>query len=540
MDITKPDTVEFTEEDTNTLSAAGATSQQANETEVDNDAQTSSSSQSSSWDYSPDHCPYGFEGFKGLGDCSKYYECKNMYVGEVLRCDTGLRFAEDRAECIARELVDKDCNKPKSSHEGDGAAETVAAASNDAVGHDDPLENGKSQSQQDNSGQQAAWPEGMPPEIYDPDLCPLEFTGIKWKDDCSVYYECDEGYVGDVHSCETGLKFERDLGRCIHQQFVGQDYKSVEILSAGTDQNEEEEAGGGGLEEKEEAEGGAAKAEVEEEVEDAEEEPPVKFLSLALCPLEIVGLHSRGDCTQYYKCESGYLIGLIHSCEDGSKFDKHGGECISSELVDRKCYGPKPDEDVESTEEVVVEFNTVDEQIAHEFQGGEITIADTEVDEVIPSTHDPNVCPPEFIGFRSNKDCTTYYNCNDSFVNAVHVCDVGYKLDRIRGHCISAELVDENCFGPPSDEQTKADKAHGVGTSVASPSTAPYHVPPTFIRRPTPSPTKPPAEAEMRNDGLGYWRWQESPDSSAGAARGTPLILNLLTMATLPVLLLSY
>jgi len=188
-----------------------------------------------------------------------------------------------------------------------------------------------------------------------------------------------------------------------------------------------------------------------------------EFYSPALCEHGLIGMTSQGDCSMYWKCREGYfVVGSSAFCDSGMLFDKRSQECVSNELVDRFCVGsvlqstPKPTS-------LSIGSHQVENSNESELSG----------------TYDPNLCAPEFVGFRSNRDCTKYvlafasilffvtslttlrfYDCNVGFFGSLHSCKSGYQLDRVRAVCVSEELVDNNCFGPEINIKLDSNEMH--------------------------------------------------------------------------------
>lgn len=61
-------------------------------------------------------------------------------------------------------------------------------------------------------------------------------------------------------------------------------------------------------------------------------------------------------------------------------------------------------------------------------------------------------CPLNFSGMHSSQDCKYYYECVDGIPGTTKICGIGQKFDKVRELCVSEELVDQNCYGPPISE----------------------------------------------------------------------------------------
>ena len=159
--------------------------------------------------------------------------------------------------------------------------------------------------------------------------------------------------------------------------------------------------------------------------------------SLDKCPLMFVGWHSAQGCHDYWYCLNG-VVGEQRSCDDSSKFDKVRGRCISGVLVNEYCYGPPLTE--------------------LELQG----------------TTPPNLeelCPNEYEGWNSSKDCKEYYECKDGgqSIGPTYICGKGTRFDKVRNRCFEEAFVDSLCMGPVLSES----EASLIKTVESSPSIAP-------------------------------------------------------------------
>ncbi|KAL7547187.1 hypothetical protein ACHAWF_010511 [Thalassiosira exigua] len=225
-----------------------------------------------------------------------------------------------------------------------------------------------------------------------------------------------------------------------------------------------------------------------------------------LCPLGFIGKRSPvGDCQKYFLCDSGFLK-ASYTCDLGFLFDNGSGECLSQEVVNSSCeyIAPpdvvsgenQPDEPVEA--ENSLQLGTFQDGQTEEYQSrpdsgtynsiispsgtppvaspsgtppvdgtGQTNTGPSQIAiasdppavsgggiGIIPeSDYDtgnfrPDLCPVGFNGMNTNEDCTNYYECTDGYVGYFYGCESGFKYDKVRGHCISNELVNRYCYGP--------------------------------------------------------------------------------------------
>ena len=408
-----------------------------------------------------------------------------MYFGADHDCELGFQFAKDHGKCISEEMVDRDCYVVvMDAGKEPGKSEDIGPDDQTIISHPDEA------SEVEGEKQQIAF---SPLETYDPDLCPKGFVGFNHKEDCTKYYECNEGYLGPVHACEDGLKFDRSLGLCFPEKYVNEDCMGV-ALDAKKEHDQIQEYRGGDDEIVLQLN---AVSEDEEHAENSYSDNGV--YSPDLYQQGFIGFQIGGgdDCTMYYECNAGYLV-AVHTCGSGLLFDKISSKCISKTLVDLGCIGQASDLDTAEYNEPVkaVSKNSVlsksnsiydaikDQQQVEDEEENKTTQTMVE-DDTTPDNYDLKLCLPGFIGFRSNKGCSKYYQCNNGFAGAMHICKAGFMLDRHRGHCISAELVDSFCFGPPIDAKIEPYQHHSPIVEVNIISSGPTLSPVTVSLSPT-------------------------------------------------------
>lgn len=65
-------------------------------------------------------------------------------------------------------------------------------------------------------------------------------------------------------------------------------------------------------------------------------------------------------------------------------------------------------------------------------------------------------CPLNFSGMHSSRDCKEYYMCeNGSVTGLTQYCGEGLLYDKLRRECYDASLVNEYCYGPPTENDPK-------------------------------------------------------------------------------------
>jgi len=84
---------------------------------------------------------------------------------------------------------------------------------------------------------------------------------------------------------------------------------------------------------------------------DCKNRPPSNG-SLDLCPFRFVGKHTK-DCKSYHECDYYGYVGPTYTCEEGFKFDKSSGRCISEFLVNSQCYQPDSHIEIDSTSDEI-------------------------------------------------------------------------------------------------------------------------------------------------------------------------------------------
>jgi len=307
------------------------------------DGGTQEGNPSSKWNYFPDLCPLGLVGVHSpSGDCGQYYDCQDGFLEASHTCELGFLFDNSRGKCISQKFVNSECTSAN--------------------------------------------------QMEVPDLCPKGWVGLHSPagHDCTKYYDCYDGILGDYIICAVELKFDNIRGECVAQDLVDSDCNGIvlevnnelhEIYDSGASgaedlilegspeialemNNEQNQAVDYGIEndnisrpesvlESEDGEGNIGNSQ-SDSISDYEEEDETVLVTLDnyspdLCPLGFAGFHAKEDCTKYYECTDGF-IRSIHTCASSFKFDKVRNRCISGELVSDFCYGPSLETEEEQKE----------------------------------------------------------------------------------------------------------------------------------------------------------------------------------------------
>ena len=186
--------------------------------------------------------------------------------------------------------------------------------------------------------------------------------------------------------------------------------------------------------------------------------------SLHKCPLNFVGWHSSQDCRTYYECSNG-VAGASKMCKGTQKFDKVRGECVTEDLVDRYCYGPPITAIEEECKQGtcfcatgMAELN-VRCGLATKCTGHGDSCLEGQSCLLFNCKQSLDMCPLNFVGWWGSQDCKSYYECSNGVAGASKRCRENQKFDKLRGVCISGELVDQYCHGAPVSNKEKWQQA---------------------------------------------------------------------------------
>ena len=145
------------------------------------------------------------------------------------------------------------------------------------------------------------------------------------------------------------------------------------------------------------------------------------------CPSGFSGYRAFNDCSQYYRCVAGNIVGITASCAPGTRFDTSLQNCnwasaVTSCSVD-PCEpppGPPTGAPITPTVSPVVPTAAPIDQI-------ELSV---------------RCCPPGFVGNRPFADCASYYKCeNGMAVGSINACDEGFLFDQNTNSCEVAASV---------------------------------------------------------------------------------------------------
>lgn len=65
-----------------------------------------------------------------------------------------------------------------------------------------------------------------------------------------------------------------------------------------------------------------------------------------------------------------------------------------------------------------------------------------------------DMCPLNYVGWQSSRDCLEYYYCTDGVAGPSTFCTDGLKFDKMRGECTNGLQLNEYCYGPPVPNPT--------------------------------------------------------------------------------------
>jgi hypothetical protein len=130
------------------------------------------------------------------------------------------------------------------------------------------------------------------------------------------------------------------------------------------------------------------------------------------CPSGYNGLRPRDDCTRYYHCQNGVMVGEVLDCHIGTLFDIEKQYC----------------------------------NWANDVTCGLTPVPSPPTPTPVPSPPTPTPpsldCPAGYSGLRPLDNCTRYYHCqNGAFVGEVSDCSAGTLFDMGHQYCNWANMV---------------------------------------------------------------------------------------------------
>jgi len=130
------------------------------------------------------------------------------------------------------------------------------------------------------------------------------------------------------------------------------------------------------------------------------------------CPSGYSGLRPRDDCTRYYHCQNGVMVGEVLDCPTGTLFDMGLQYC----------------------------------NWANDVTCGLTPVPSPPTPTPVPSPPTPTPpsldCPAGYSGLRPRDNCTRYYHCqNGAFVGEVSDCNAGTLFDVDLQYCNWANMV---------------------------------------------------------------------------------------------------
>ena len=185
--------------------------------------------------------------------CYNYFDCFDGLLGGSGVCSNKQKFDNIRGECVRQDLVDNNCNGKvlevdNEQHqtyvsENDQQSSSLIPGPSDLQDESEPKSSNLLPTviasddeeitiieEDDISSHFTA--EGG---ILDTNLCPEGYNGYHVKEDCTQYYECKDGWVGSIHTCPEGLKFDKVRNRCVSGEISKFCYGTA--LDAASEQN---------------------------------------------------------------------------------------------------------------------------------------------------------------------------------------------------------------------------------------------------------------------------------------------------------------
>jgi len=163
------------------------------------------------------------------------------------------------------------------------------------------------------------------------------------------------------------------------------------------------------------------------------ESPPELYCAFKQEELETT-CHTAQSCSKY-RCPDGMFC-HPYTCEKNTQSpsinDEDGGTflCANSEAeLDDKCG------------------------LATDCTGNAEVCQEDQVCLRYDCKQDLDMCPLMYIGWHSSKDCIVYWHCSNGEAGTVKLCEAKLKFDKIRGECVSGELVNQNCYGSAITEE---------------------------------------------------------------------------------------
>jgi len=148
-------------------------------------------------------------------------------------------------------------------------------------------------------------PSELPTEATGATLnCPAGHSGYLPYDECTKYFYCQNGQViGDIMDCAAGLLFDVGYQYCNWANLVT--CAAPPVASPPTPQ---------------------PVASTQAPTNPPKESPTEPPLSIE-CPSGFTGLRPSDDCTQYYHCYKGVVMGGLSTCPGGTLFDLERQYC---------------------------------------------------------------------------------------------------------------------------------------------------------------------------------------------------------------------
>lgn len=254
-----------------------------------------------------------------------------------------------------------------------------------------------------------------------PDECPVDFVGYTSSSavNCKLYFECDDGKIGEANVCDDGLKYDLLRGMCWYENEVDSDCRGPPL-------------------------------DTDEPTMQPSAKPTYDKSNLT-CPKNYTGTTSSSDsnCKVYYDCKNGE-VGTTGTCRDKLKYDIVRQMCWYEDDVNEWCYGPPSGQSHHEQSELTFESDTSNQTFT---------------------------CFDGQTGWSTHDGCKTYFWCEDGVMERdILYCIEGLLFDVIHGTCKHSS--DVHCNETLNKDGTSKDASMGytmTDKSYAWPDTGTSH-----------------------------------------------------------------
>ena len=190
--------------------------------------------------------------------CYNYFDCFDGLLGGSGVCRAKQKFDNIRGECVKEDLVDSNCNGKVLEVDNEQHQTYVSSVTESSLipGPSDLQDESEPKSSdllpsitasvagddkeititvEDEHTSTVSSHSNAEDGILDTNLCPEGYNGYHVKEDCTQYYECTDGWVGSIHTCPQGLKFDKVRNRCSSEEVSQFCYGAA--LEAAAEQN---------------------------------------------------------------------------------------------------------------------------------------------------------------------------------------------------------------------------------------------------------------------------------------------------------------